>query len=105
MRGLKERGYEIHMFYLWAPSVELTLQRIRERVLRGGHDVAETVVRRRFARSLRNFWERYRPLADEWILFDSSTAAPLTIAKEVEGRLRIIESKSYNEIVRSFGQP
>lgn len=41
VRGLKERGYEVHIFYLWVPSAELTLARIKERVLRGGHDVAE----------------------------------------------------------------
>jgi predicted ABC-type ATPase len=105
VRGLKKRGYEVHIFYLWVPTAELTLARIKERVLRGGHDVPEAIVRRRFGRSLRNFWEEYRPLADEWILFDSSAAALSTIAKEMEGRLHIIESKSYNEIVRSFEKP
>jgi len=105
VRGLKRRGYEVHIFYLWVPSPELTLARIKERVLRGGHDVPEAIVRRRFGRSLRNFWEQYRLLADEWILFDSSASAVSTIAKEMEGRLHIIESKSYNEIVRSFGKP
>ncbi len=105
VRGLKRRGYEVHIFYLWVPSAELTLARIKERVLRGGHDVPEAIVRRRFRRSLKNFWEQYRPLADEWILFDGSAAALSTIAKEMQGRLHIIEPKSYNEIVRSFGKP
>ncbi|MGC2752511.1 MAG: AAA family ATPase [Candidatus Acidiferrum sp.] len=105
VRGLKRRGYEVHIFYLWVPSAELTLARIKERVLRGGHDVPEAIVRRRFVRSPRNFWEQYRPLADEWILFDGSAAALSTIAKEIEGRLHIIDSKGYNEIVRSFAKP
>jgi len=30
--------------------------------------------------------------------------APSTTAKEAEGRLRIVESKRYNEIVGSFGK-
>jgi len=50
VRGLKRRGYEVHIFYLWVPSPELTLARIKERVLRGGHDVPEAIVRRRFGR-------------------------------------------------------
>ncbi|MGB6684855.1 MAG: zeta toxin family protein, partial [Candidatus Acidiferrum sp.] len=25
VRGLKRRGYEVHIFYLWVPSAELTL--------------------------------------------------------------------------------
>jgi len=36
VRGLKRRGYDVHIFYLWVPSAELTLARIKERVLRGG---------------------------------------------------------------------
>jgi predicted ABC-type ATPase len=50
-----EAGYGIHFFYLWVPSVELALSRIRERVHRGGHDIPETVVRRCFERSITNF--------------------------------------------------
>src|SRR5499433_3158748 len=34
VRRLKKRGYAIHFFYLWIPSVELALSRIRERVSR-----------------------------------------------------------------------
>src|SRR6266478_5622351 len=39
IRQLKKRGYEVQLFYLWVPSVDLALSRIRERVARGGHDV------------------------------------------------------------------
>src|SRR5215467_7190487 len=91
VRRLKKRGYRVHFFYLWIPSVELALSRIRERVSRGGHDVPETVVRRRFTRSMRNFFLHYRQLADRWILFDSSVAPPSVIAKQEEGRLQIFE--------------
>ena len=44
VRGLKKRGYQVHIFYLWVPSAELALSRVRERVLRGGHDVPEAKV-------------------------------------------------------------
>ena len=35
----------------------------------GGHHVPESDIRRRFSRSIRNFWEEYRHLADSWHLF------------------------------------
>ena len=44
VRRLKKRGYSVHFLYLWVPTVELALGRIRERVSRGGHDVPEAVV-------------------------------------------------------------
>ena len=56
LRRLKAQGYEVHLFFLWVESVDLALSRVRERVVRDGHDVPEPVVRRRFDRSIRNFW-------------------------------------------------
>lgn len=105
VRQLKERGYSVHIFYLWVPSVELALLRIRERVSRGGHDVPEAVVRRRFARSISNFLVHYRPLADSWVLYDNTWATPQMIASEELGRLRIIETRLYNQLKGNFGNP
>ncbi|HXC48205.1 MAG TPA: zeta toxin family protein [Candidatus Sulfotelmatobacter sp.] len=104
IRRLKEQGYHVHFFYLWAASVELTLARIRERVLRGGHDVPEAVVRRRFDRSITNFLVHYRPLADNWILFDASSPLLSILATEEQGELRILEAKRYNELVGRYGR-
>jgi predicted ABC-type ATPase len=64
MPRLKEQDYELHFFYLWLPSVDLAISRVKERVLRGGHDIPEPVIRRRFQRSFGNFWNYYRPIAD-----------------------------------------
>jgi len=105
VRGLKKLGYDVHIFYLWVPSAELALSRVRDRVLRGGHNIPEAVVRRRFERSIRNFLGQYRPLADRWILFDNSAAALSTIASEEEGRLRIVETGRYTELVKRYGRP
>jgi predicted ABC-type ATPase len=104
IRRLKERGYQVHFFYLWIPSVELALARIRERVLRGGHDVPEAVVRRRFDRSATNFLTHYQALADTWILFDNSAAALSIVASQEHGEVHITERKRYNELVERYGK-
>jgi predicted ABC-type ATPase len=78
-RRLRKRGYVVHLFYLWVPSVELALSRVRERVSRGGHDVAEAVVRRRFGRSIANFLVHYRLQGDRWIFYDNSAAVPANV--------------------------
>ncbi len=56
IRHLKSRGYGINIFYLWIPSVEVALSRVRERVSGGGHNIPDHIVRRRFGRSIRNFF-------------------------------------------------
>jgi predicted ABC-type ATPase len=52
---------------------------VRLRVSRGGHDVPEETVRRRFERSWKNFNMLYQPLADSWIVFDTSGKTPVVI--------------------------
>lgn len=78
MRGLLTRcldaGYRVHVVYLWLPSPEFALARVRRRVAEGGHDIPERDVRRRWARSLVNFFDVYRPLADTWHLVDGTAA-------------------------------
>ena len=96
---LKDLKYEVHLFFLWVPGVELALRRVRERVLKGGHDVPEVIVRRRFDRSIENFLSQYRQLADSWILFDNSEATPTAIALEKQGKLRIINARLYDELI------
>jgi predicted ABC-type ATPase len=50
------------------------LERVAERVGLGGHDVPESVIRRRFAAGLRNLFTLYLPLVDRWRELDNSEA-------------------------------
>ena len=93
MRQLKKCGYGVRFFYLWVPSVELALLRIRERVSRGGHDVPEAVVRRRFERSMRNFMVHYRPLAASWTMYDNRGKPPQIIASAEGEQVRIVGTR------------
>lgn len=38
LRRVKKAGFRLHLFYLWIPSAELALLRIRDRVESGGHN-------------------------------------------------------------------
>lgn len=69
---LRRLGYRVHMVYLWLRNADLAVQRVRQRVAAGGHDVPEFVVRRRFHRSAANFMNIYRPLAEFWLVCDNS---------------------------------
>lgn len=100
LKELKEKGYAVHLFFLWIPSKELALARIKERVARGGHNVADEDVRRRFDRSINNFLILYKPLLDTWNLFDNSTASPRLIAKEEYGKLNVEDKDLFDLIAK-----
>jgi len=95
---LKANGYSLHLFFLWIPSPELALARIKERVADGGHDVPADDVRRRFRRGINNFLNLYEQLLDSWMLFDNSKARPVLIAKSRDGHREIIDEALFTLI-------
>lgn len=104
IHDLKKRGYQIHFFFLWLPSVDLAISRIQQRVLRGGHSVPEADIRRRFERSSRNFLIHYSSLADSWMLFDNSGDIPAPIAALEVGSLVIMQEEKYRELIQRYGR-
>lgn len=64
----------MHVLFLWLDSAKLAVNRVAGRVRRGGHDVPEQTVRRRYQRGLRNFFNLCMSLADSWQMFDNSRA-------------------------------
>ncbi|MCW5775146.1 MAG: AAA family ATPase [Phycisphaeraceae bacterium] len=77
---LRRAGYRVTLLFLFLPSPELAIERVRGRVAEGGHDVPEAVVRRRYERGLRNLWNLYLPLADDWSVYDNAGSRPDLIA-------------------------
>jgi predicted ABC-type ATPase len=75
IEGMRRDGYNFQLIFLWLRSAGLAVERVRERVIAGGHGVAEEVIRRRYVAGLRNFWELYQPLADAWSVYDNSSSA------------------------------
>ena len=94
----KAAGYRIRLAYLWLPHVRISLRRVKQRVLTGGHDVPVRDVRRRFTPSLINFFRKYLPLADETLLFDAASHPPRLIARWAEGQMEIIDKSVYEEV-------
>jgi predicted ABC-type ATPase len=102
--NLKRRGYTVTIFFLWASAVDVTRSRVKDRVLKGGHDVPEADQERRFSRSIRNFMAHYRHLADVWILFDNSSLEPVPIATKDQAEIRIMGVEVYKALVEQYGE-
>jgi predicted ABC-type ATPase len=104
LRRLKQRGYSVHVVYLWLPTVDLALARVAERVRTGGHDVPAETVRRRFDRGRRNFFTLYRPLADTWRLYDASaiTGPRLAATGGQEEPTKLRDPKTWREAAKGY---
>jgi predicted ABC-type ATPase len=103
-RKLKQDGYELHLFFLWLPAVKLALARIADRVRKGGHNIPEQDVRRRFARGLKNLFHTYRFLFDTWSVFDNSTGSPEQILRVEQGVIAVHNDLKFIKMSKQAGQ-
>lgn len=98
LRKVKSAGFRLHMFYLWIPSPELALLRVRDRVENGGHSVPDRDVRRRFGRTLVNLFSLYRPLLGTLHFYDNSSDTPRLLFKDEAGQTTVNDATLYEQL-------
>lgn len=54
VKRAKENGYDVTLLYFWLNSQELAIERVKERVREGGHNIPEQVIRRRYNKGIKN---------------------------------------------------
>lgn len=72
------QGSEVHVWYAGLSSPELHLERVRGRVRRGGHDIPETAIRRRYEHSRLNLIHLLPKLTALRVFDNSADADPTT---------------------------
>ena len=77
-------GYRVAMYFIWLPSAEMAIQRVARRVREGGHNIPESVVRRRYARGLANLFKLYIPVVSRVCIYDGACFPPTPIV-EIDG--------------------
>ncbi len=87
------------MIYLWIPSAETSLNRVRERVRQGGHNVPEKDIRRRYGRTLRNLFE-YAAVCSEFECIDSSKREKKLIFRQKGESVTVLNQELYNRLKR-----
>jgi len=101
LNEMKNDGYRILLFFLWLPSADLAVARVKNRVRQGGHNVPEPVIHRRFESGIRNLFQLYRPQLNAWWLYDASRLPPKAVAEEEDGELRLFHHGLFEQIKRS----
>ncbi len=76
------KGYHVRLLFMSLPLADTAVSRVKIRVGQGGHNISETVIRRRFELGRKNFEHVYRGLVDSWAVYDCSGEAP--VLKEMQ---------------------
>lgn len=99
LQALKRQGYVVAIYYFSLANAQLAIRRVKLRVALGGHDVPPDVIRRRFGRSLNNFFNLYVPLSDEWTLFDNSTVPHArVVAAQFDNQITVTETATWHKL-------
>ena len=72
----------VKLFFLRLASPDLAIARVRQRVREGGHNVLPAIIHRRFTAGLKNFENLYKPVVDDWAIYDNPEANPFLLQKE-----------------------
>lgn len=102
IREAQEKGYFVTLIYFWLNSPELAVERVRNRVLSGGHDIPVNVIYRRYNAGKENLSKLYLPICDYWILIDNSEPPFQIIAEGFKNEsIEINDQNKYSQIIIS----
>ncbi len=80
----KSLDYKVHLVFLWLNDVHLAIERVKHRVLKGGHAIPIHIIKRRYHSGLSNFIHIYINKVDFWHLIDNTSQVPILIAEKLK---------------------
>jgi predicted ABC-type ATPase len=66
------QGYQVTLLFFWLKSPEQAIERVAERVSKGGHNIPRDIIVRRYYEGIDNLSRIYMPIVDTWVLVDNS---------------------------------
>lgn len=103
VKRCKAKGYNVTLVFFWLSSPQLAMERVLLRVSRGGHNIPPEVIKRRYAKGLKNLLTLFIPICDDWLLADNSSEEPTLIAEGNNGGETTIHSQDIWDQIRTYG--
>lgn len=95
----REKGYTITLLFFWLQNVELAKERVKIRVLEGGHHIEPDIIVRRYYKGIKNLFEIYIQIVDGLLIFDNSEGKhELLAVKTIDGQLNIINELKFGKL-------
>ena len=99
----REKGYNVTLLFFWLRNADLAIERVRTRVIEGGHHIETEVIRRRYKNGIKNLFEIYLPIVDEIMIFDNSEGKHDLIAeKTIESEIDLLKKENINNSYKNI---
>lgn len=99
IQQLKQDGWCVELLYLYLPSVELSKQRVAERVKNGGHNIKTTDIERRYNRSVSHLVNEYFNAVEVITCLNNQEYSDLIFKKDKD-KIVVYNQDNYDEILR-----
>jgi predicted ABC-type ATPase len=95
----RRKGYTITLLFFWLQNVELAKERVKIRVLEGGHNILPEIIERRYLNGIKNLFNIYLPIVDGLVVFDNSHGRhELLATKTIDGQISIINELKFKQL-------
>lgn len=102
VKKAQSQGYSVTLLFFWIDSPTLAKNRVAQRVREGGHSIPSDVIERRYFNGLKNLFEIFMPIVDDWCLYDNNSTLAQLVATGGRNKECIVEEKITYEKITSI---
>ena len=88
LKKAKEKGFFVTLYYVGVNGVEISIDRVRKRVAKGGHGISEEVIRKRY-NTMPTALARILPFCDRVFFYDNT---------EMFRQIACIENNNFKDV-------
>jgi predicted ABC-type ATPase len=101
----QSKNYTVTLLFFWLQNVDLAIERVKTRVIEGGHNIETEVIKRRYINGIKNLFEIYLSIVDEVMIFDNSGGKPELIAeKTLESEITIRNKIKFEKLKKQYNE-
>lgn len=100
-----ELGFKVVLYFLWLPNADAAVDRVAQRVRKGGHNIPEEVIRNRYQRGLVNLFQLYIPVVFNTFVYDGSKFPPELVWKTEGDHEETLNYNTWRVIQDSQAKP
>ena len=99
LEAAQKAGYSIFLIYFWLQNADLAKERVKVRVMEGGHNIIPEIIERRYYRGISNLFNVYLPLVNSAMILDNSNGVPELLAEKMyTGELSVINTALFQQL-------
>lgn len=76
----QEKGFRVELIFFWLQNPEIACRRVAQRVAEGGHNIPTDTIIRRYYAGIRNLFNLFMPVVDDWMLYNNSDMQKILVA-------------------------